>query len=171
MDTSLNLFIISVTLTILSITPSSSSPTKDFYFLKKLLLYRLSDSAATTVPPTIAVTTSGTLMTSVTTTELSMIVYNTNGTILMDEFYNTIFTGNGTLEKGIQSMVKDAVPHLRVLAVNSTDRLSRQRALVELAVKMQPFIAPLAASHPNLTAKVTALGEFLNSNRTGRGCE
>ena len=110
-------------------------------------------------------------MTSVTTTELSMIVYNTNGTILMDEFYNTIFTGNGTLEKGIQSMVKDAVPHLRVLAVNSTDRLSRQRALVELAVKMQPFIAPLAASHPNLTAKVTALGEFLNSNRTGRGCE
>ncbi|OQV22794.1 hypothetical protein BV898_03229 [Hypsibius exemplaris] len=136
-------------------------------FLKKLLLYRLTEGA-TTAPSAGAFTTSSTLTTSVTTTELSIIVANANGTVLMDEFYNTIFTGNGSLEKSIQTMVREAVPDLRLLAINSTDKLSKQRALVALAVKMQPFIAPLAASHPNLTAKVTALGEFLNTNRTGR---
>jgi hypothetical protein len=149
-------------LIILSAMPASL---KDLNFLKKLLLYRMKDGVTTIAPLTV---TASTLLTSVTTTEISIIISNTNGT-LMDEFYNTIFTGNGTLEMSLQSMVKEAVPHLRMLSTNSTNRLSRQRALVELAVKMQPLIAPLAASHPNLTAKVTALGDFLNTNRTGRG--
>ena len=166
-----------------SILPSK----KDLTFLKKLLLYRMgSNTAPTTQLPVNSTTsdwntnstmsstsllavTSGTLSTSVTTTELSIMVARTYGTPLMDEFYNTIWTGNGTLQAKMQSLILEAAPHLRTLNANSTDRLSRQRALVELAVKVQPLLPMMRATNGNLTDKVTSLGLFLDSNRTGSG--
>ncbi|GAV08263.1 hypothetical protein RvY_17982 [Ramazzottius varieornatus] len=154
---------------------------KDLTFLKKLLLYRMSSNTAypTTFPTGVTAAdwtttmsstsvTSGTLSTSVTTTELSIMVARTNGTPLMDEFYNTIWTGNGTLQTKMQSLFLEAAPHLRTLNANTTDRLSKQRALVELAVKVQPLLPMMRASNGNLTDKVAALGEFLSANRTAR---
>lgn len=138
---------------------------KDLHYLKKLLLLKKAEaeSVPKPIPP------SGTLVTPVSQAELSAMIALTTDTPLVDEFYNTIFRGNGALESDLRSAVMKAVPSLRTLQANTTDRLSKQRALVELAVQMQPLIRPLMTNHPNLTAKVTALGETMNTNRTARG--
>ncbi|OQV16108.1 hypothetical protein BV898_09744 [Hypsibius exemplaris] len=155
---------------LMSLAVVGSTTKNELFFLKRLLLYRGSGMSVTLPPMLDTSTVMMTLTTPVTTTELSLVMAQANGTQLMDDLYNTIFTGNGTFEKGMRLVIKDNLPHIKMLSrINSTDRLSRQRALVQLAVKMQPLIRPLAASNPNLTAQVYALGDLFNPNRTARG--
>ncbi|XP_055336778.1 uncharacterized protein LOC129587184 [Paramacrobiotus metropolitanus] len=158
--------IVLCTATVMLTAISASIIPQDFQLLKRLLQYKSTNavSVRNTAPATLAV--------PITTTELSVIVAQTDNLPVMNDFYNTIYTGNRTVDVKLRQTISAAVPHLQKLAANRTDKLSKQRALVQLAVELQPLIGPIIRSYPNLTANITYpnKGPIINNfNRTARG--